>query len=155
MTIENGIFTSEAVAGGHPDKLCDQISDAVLDACLADEPVSRVAIETAIKDHTVCLFGEITSKANPDFDTIVRTVLQNNGHIERRWGLDVDRICLIRNVSKQSTEIASGVDGMNMGAGDQGIMFGYANADTSSLMPAPIDFANRLAVSKETDLRRV
>lgn len=153
MTIRNGVFTSEAVAGGHSDKLCDQISDAVLDACLHEDPHSRVAIETAIKDHSVALFGEITSTTRPDFEAITRSVLQANGHEGARWGLDIDRLCLIQNISRQSPEISHGVGETNSGAGDQGIMFGYASDETSSLMPAPIALANGL-IHRHQSLRK-
>jgi|GEM_PF-6621546 len=85
MTIQNGIFTSEAVAAGHPDKICDQISDAILDACLSVDPNSHVAIETAIKDHTLFLFGEITTDAEPDCEGIARSVLHDIGHSDSRW----------------------------------------------------------------------
>jgi S-adenosylmethionine synthetase len=153
MTIKNGVFTSEAVSAGHPDKICDQVSDAILDACLANDPHSHVAIETAIKDHTVMVFGEITTDADPDFEEIVKSVLGDIGHLDARWGLDRERLTLIQAISKQSSEIAHGVGDKELGAGDQGMMFGYATNETSNLMPAPIDFASRL-MRRHSELRQ-
>ncbi len=153
MTIKNGVFTSEAVSAGHPDKICDQVSDAILDACLADDPHSHVAVETAVKDHTVMLFGEITTDANPDFEEIVKSILGDIGHLDTRWGLNRERLTLIQAISKQSSEIAEGVGAKELGAGDQGMMFGYATDETSNLMPAPIDFANQL-MRRHCELRK-
>lgn len=145
-------FTSESVSSGHPDKICDQISDAILDAHLEQDPSARVAIETAIKGHTLCLLGEITSNAEVDHEQVALGVLRDIGHSDGRWGLSLDNIDFVKDISLQSGEIAYGVDGEFTGAGDQGIMFGYACDQTESMMPAPIDFANRL-MRRHAELR--
>ena len=140
------VVTSEAVADGHPDKLCDQISDAVLDACLAQDPGSRVAVETAFKGHTVMLLGEITTTARPDYTAIVRRVLAEVGHEGGRWGLDPERVRVLVEISEQEPEIGGAVghaDG-DVGAGDQGLMFGYADAGGAGLMPLSYALARAL-----------
>ena len=149
-------FTSESVSEGHPDKMADQISDAVLDAMLAQDPESRVACETLIKDSQVVLAGEIRSNATLDVTALVRGVIADIGYTDFDSGFDLNNCEVIDLLGKQSGDIAMGVDeteDREQGAGDQGLMFGYASCETDVLMPAPIAYAHRL-VKTQADKRR-
>ncbi|UOG93037.1 MAG: methionine adenosyltransferase [Candidatus Thiothrix sulfatifontis] len=156
MTERSYLFTSESVSEGHPDKMADQISDAVLDAIIAKDPYARVACETLTKTGMVVLAGEITTNAEIDYEGIVRGVVNDIGYNNSEIGFDGHTCAVINALGKQSPDIAMGVDRAkpeDQGAGDQGLMFGYASNETDVLMPAALTYAHRL-VKQQADMRK-
>jgi S-adenosylmethionine synthetase len=142
MATTRTLFTSESVTEGHPDKIADQISDAILDAVLAEDPIGRVACETLVTTGLAMISGEITTKTYVDFPSIVRNTIREIGYTRAKYGFDSDTCAVVSSIDPQSPDIAQGVD--TGGAGDQGLMFGYASRETVELMPMPIVLAHKL-----------
>ncbi|AUH73692.1 S-adenosylmethionine synthetase [Legionella sainthelensi] len=153
---ESHVFTSESVSEGHPDKIADQISDAILDAILMQDPTARVACEVFVKTGMVLVGGEITTKAWVDVEAVTRQVIKDIGYNSSQMGFDWESCAVLSAIGKQSPDIAQGVDNKEtkiLGAGDQGLMFGYASRETDVYMPAPIAYAHRL-MEKQAYLRK-
>jgi S-adenosylmethionine synthetase len=151
MANNRTLFTSESVTEGHPDKIADQISDAILDAVLAEDPLGRVACETLVTTGLAMISGEITTKTYVDFPSIVRNTIREIGYTRAKYGFDSDTCAVVSSIDPQSPDIAQGVD--TGGAGDQGLMFGYASRETAELMPMPIILAHKL-VHKLAQVRK-
>jgi len=153
---EYSLFTSESVSEGHPDKMADQISDAVLDAILTEDKNARVAVETLVKTGMAIIAGEVRTNTYVDLEDIVRGVIRDIGYTSSEVGFDADSCAVLNAIGKQSADIAMGVDeadNKDQGAGDQGLMFGYATNETDAYMPAPIYYSHRL-VERQSQLRK-